>query len=389
MRAGPLWVYDTTRRQLSELGFPGARFYKATGGNLVFEVDGWVYVHRLARDRTVETGLRVDDGAVRWVTTRPGRIAIPVSETRMGGMDYNGDGDTLDRVVHLFQPSTGGSVNSGVALGEWFGAAPVSGVRDRFLLWVSERSEGGRDLNGDGDAEDVVLHRLLPDGAVTNLALAGPSLIHNLGTLAAFYVTEPWQDADLNGDGDAEDSVAYVYDATWDEVVNTGLARVSPISPRLAIWRRGVVVPVGEHDQGGVDLNGDGDVVDTVPQIVEVGINGLPPRYTRVTNTRLALGSSGFYIIRSGRFLVMSVSELGQGGTDLDGDGQLDSSVPHSFRVSGRSLRNWMLNDYLSRPVVGSGGAAAILAWEWNGDLNGDGDAFDQVVHVGSVWPRR
>ena len=72
---------------------------------------------------------------------------------------------------------------------------------------------GGRDLNGDGDVLDGVLH-VYDERAdrrfSTGLALYG-SYARD-GSLSAFRVLESVQGEDLNGDGDLADEFAYVLD---------------------------------------------------------------------------------------------------------------------------------------------------------------------------------
>jgi len=78
---------------------------------------------------------------------------------------------------------------------------------------VPESAQGGRDLNGDGDALDGVLHvydERADRGFSTGLALYG-SYARD-GSLSAFRVLESVQGEDLNGDGDLADEFAYVLD---------------------------------------------------------------------------------------------------------------------------------------------------------------------------------
>ncbi|HLE71149.1 MAG TPA: hypothetical protein VJH87_15825, partial [Vicinamibacteria bacterium] len=80
-------------------------------------------------------------------------VAIRTSEARSGGIDLNGDGDTADFVLQVFDWSTGLVRNTGL---EASGGFRMAGRYVAFT--VLESRQGGLDLNGDGDAADLVQH---------------------------------------------------------------------------------------------------------------------------------------------------------------------------------------------------------------------------------------
>ena len=171
---------------------------------------------------------------------------------------------------------------------------PVLPVVGRAIVafLVGESAQGGIDLNGDGDASDDVLHVYdAADGAIINTRLA---VAHGLGRDVSSYtypvmpvvvgdgiallVGEGEQGGtDLNRDGDAEDDVLHVIESRTHEILNLELAAATvlgpfgarnPIGPQLD--GEHVTFVAGEDEQGGVDLNGDGDADDQVTYRLKV-----------------------------------------------------------------------------------------------------------------------
>ncbi len=134
------------------------------------------------------------------------------------GADLNGDGDTTDLVAHLIDHH--GMTNMRVSASMWsLGrvAAPLAG--SAFAFSVEERTER-RDLNGDGDVTDRVVH-VWSDGSVTNLRIAhGDSTLPVDDPFASTFaptgapgelevgVSESVQ-GPINGDGDTDDSYTF------------------------------------------------------------------------------------------------------------------------------------------------------------------------------------
>ena len=132
---------------------------------------------------------------------------------------------------------------------------------------------GGSDRNGDGDTRDRVLRiyradsgRLIDTGQAAEEFVLGERLL-------AFRTREAAQNADLNADGDQGDDVLQVFDLVSENLLNTGNA-VTPCpleacDPRFPYQVKGdtVVYITAEAEQGGQDLNGDGDAADLVKQV--------------------------------------------------------------------------------------------------------------------------
>lgn len=96
-------------------------------------------------------------------------IAFVVPETGHGYGDLNGDGDATDSVYHTYRMAPGLLANLQLA-----GAQLSAHLDDGLLAFlVIEKHQGNTDLNGDGDTLDYVLHlHCPPTGLSTNLALA-------------------------------------------------------------------------------------------------------------------------------------------------------------------------------------------------------------------------
>src|SRR5262249_27983973 len=198
-------------------------------------------------------------------------VAALVSESAQGNLDRNGDGDTGDQVVAV--QAADGSSSAWTNLAQ---AADTIEIRGDHVIMITPEADQRVDLNGDGDLDDRVLQiARFPSGQVSNLGLAVEEFVAS-DTLVAFRVREASQGGqDLNGDGDAADDVLFVYDLRTDTVVPTGQAvtpcRLEACDPRLPY--RPLVDTVRfltlESAQG-EDLNGDGDLDDLVLQTFTV-----------------------------------------------------------------------------------------------------------------------
>jgi len=199
-------------------------------------------------------------------------IAALVSEAVEG--DGNVDGDTDDLVVERNSRSSPGAWAS---IGQ--AADSLQAVGSVIAFSTPESAQGafgGTDLNGDGDKLDRVLQ--LWDGSLTNVAQAAEEFV--LGSnLVAFRTREASQGAggtDLNGDGDKLDHVLQVWDLVTDQPVNTKQAvipcHLEACDPRIPYRVSGDVVTflTLESDQGGQDLDADGDPDDIVVQTFNV-----------------------------------------------------------------------------------------------------------------------
>ncbi len=234
--------------------------------------------------------------------------------------DRNGDGDSLDSVLSVFDPAT--STLTAIAPS---GEAAVAAGHAVFLLSeANENAAGGTpgtlpvgcqgtaladgcDLNADGDAKDTVAHLFRPSPlAVENLGMAalrvdlddshivvvasnggapphvlvrgrdggGAFLDLGLGfrgevTNGRVVVYTSERDAgDLNGDGDSNDDVVALYDANTGAAIPfvdaLGAPLGKPDARDFVLGETLLAFRSSERNQGTTDLNGDGDEVDDV-----------------------------------------------------------------------------------------------------------------------------
>ena len=168
-------------------------------------------------------------------------------------------GDTSDNILHIYDHSTGETTNLGLS-------GSNIGVDGNLVAFYVDESSQGEDLNGDGDTSDDILHIYdHSTGETTNLGLSG--FVRAIdGNLVAFTVIESSQGEDLNGDGDIEfsDQILHIYDHSTGETTNLELAgRISSIDGIL------VGFSVFEESQGNTDLNNDEDADDIVLHIYD------------------------------------------------------------------------------------------------------------------------
>ncbi|MCA9055920.1 MAG: PD40 domain-containing protein, partial [Planctomycetaceae bacterium] len=294
-------------------------------------------------------------------------------------MDLNGDLDTNDDVLHLMDANTATFISLGVdARVPDDGWSPDSRY---FVTLVSERGEGV-DFNGDGDTLDnpVNIYDTV-GGSLTSTGFprsAGESAWNASSTAHAIKVSEGSHSADLNADGDQSDRVLLISSAGGGFVNNLQLA--------VDLWEwspdgRFLVFQVDEADQG-EDFNNDGDTNDFVLHVYDHD-------HALVTNLELD-GSLGWDWSPDGRHLAFRVDESDQ-GADLNADSDTDDDVLHFYDPVTRTIDNTGL------PALGD------LQDQWNAtselfkflvpesnagvDLNGDGDAFDPVLHLAQFEP--
>ena len=134
---------------------------------------------------------------------------------------------------------------------------------DILAFAVSEKGQNKTDLNGDTDKNDdvVEMYRLSTGTRVsTNRSVWTHSAIVTKGTLGAFRIYEANERVSLNGDADHLDKVIAMMDTATLTSTVLGYAAEThfAIEAGHVIWR------TSEAAQGNTDLNGDGDAFDTV-----------------------------------------------------------------------------------------------------------------------------
>jgi hypothetical protein len=245
-------------------------------------------------------------------------------------------------------------------------AGRETAAQARLAAFLVDESVAG-DLNGDGDAADSVLHVFDGKQQLTlNLGLAAASVCRSTLSppfvvctpvppvvgreIVAFLVSESAQHGiDLNGDGDAGDDVLHVYSADTDEIINTRLAAARDVGRDVSSFTYpvmpvvdgdGIALLVGEVEQGGTDLNLDGDAIDDVLFVVE-------PKSLEILNIGLAAATvPGPFGVRNAippqldrNRVTFVAGEDEQGGVDLNGDGDTDDDVVYELKMQSGRLR--------------------------------------------------
>ena len=244
-------------------------------------------------------------------------MVLGVSELEQSD-DLNFDGDTEDLVAHVHNLATGETTNLEIA-----GTGSFADSRNRLVLRVYETGQG-EDLNGDGDSEDTVYHiHNLVTGETTNLTLAGSGL-RVFGDWLWIGVSERDQGVDLNGDGDFADSVVHMHTLATGESTNLRLA--GSVRGVSGDW---LMLRVSEREQSWEDLNGDGDTRDNVVRMHNLA-TGETTNLRLAATSHVVFGDR---LVVFGDRLVLRVSEPQQ-GVDLNGDGDIEDSVYHVVDLS-------------------------------------------------------
>ncbi|HVM97182.1 MAG TPA: hypothetical protein VMT89_12390, partial [Candidatus Acidoferrales bacterium] len=184
---------------------------------------------------------------------------------------------------------------------------------------------------------------------------------------------------DLNGDGDAVDTFLQVFDSTNGQLRTTCPAEEVAVAGRVAAFLRPEWAGDAEGCAAGPDLNGDGDSNDLVVQFMHA--DGSVENLGRAaTQVRLVYSDEVSAILAL-------VSEAADGGRDLNGDGDTDDTVIEIYDLL-HPTKGWknLGRAADSIDVVGNTGVAAIREEAQHEDLNGDGDVADQVVQVINMY---
>ena len=277
--------------------------------------DNVLFVHDVATTAQASVGYECAsdsfDGTHSYAVDA-GLVVFRYSEAGQG-VSGNGDADLNDAVYAVYDIAAATLTNTGFA-GPQYSLAVDDGYA-AFL--VVEWQQGNADLNGDGDMDDWVLH-LYDHGtqSTSNLTSASSTGSHGVAAgMVAVQVREEEEGIDLNADADTDDKVLFLHDVTGGAPTNLGLASggstwVLSMSDEVLAFR------ARESDQDTTDLNGDGDVLDYVGHLHDLS-TGL------TTNLELATET----IAVAETTVAFRVNESQQGGADLNGDGDASDAV--------------------------------------------------------------
>ncbi|RMF21216.1 MAG: hypothetical protein D6760_09955 [Deltaproteobacteria bacterium] len=271
-----------------------------------------------------------------------------------GNPDLSGDGDSSDEVVHFWSQSENAVLNLGLAAravsasGSWIAA--LASECDQAGAITAGCPAGGTDLNGDGDAGDLVLEvheacQPLASCSWMQPLRAGSAQAADSvdveGSVVAVLTPEAAQGQEnLNGasspDTDASDRVLQVFEAATGTLTNVGQAAEEFVLGHETTSCDGsgtmqlVAFRTSEAAQGGQDLNGDGDATDDVLQVYDAKSGTLLSSGQAVTPCRLEACNPRYPYRVFGRRVKFLTYEPDQ-GADLDGDGTATGLVLQSF----------------------------------------------------------
>lgn len=253
--------------------------------------------------------------------------AITVSEAGQDATDRSGDGDTNDDVLAVVPLPLASEQVAATNTQIVANAIEVTGTT--VVLTTPEAGVGpaGTDLNGDGDTGDDVLRLYQaagPTPGVIEIRRAADDFVVGDG-LVAFRVSEAKQaNQVLNGDGDATDAVMQVYVLGTGAILSTGQAAMRctlpGCDPFVPYRIKGTTVSflTREADQGR-DLNGDTDSLDIVLQVYDTRDRKL--QVFDVSNrAQLDPLPQDFF---GDPLLYLEAKDT----TDIDGDGQTNDDV--------------------------------------------------------------
>jgi hypothetical protein len=294
--------------------------------------------------------------------------------------DVSGDGDPLDTVLSVYDPSSGQVTT--VAAAE---RVAVAGDRAAFLLPEAAVNGAGRcaalggvpvaggcDLSGDADADDRVVH--LYDAAANtlqNLGLPARDVLLNDSLFVALAETggDPQAQAHPAGSGG---SWVVLDDAVYAQLRGDKVALLVPTpgsddhTARLFQLAPGSATPVALVDGGGApqpdppardlvlgdqilalrspeaeagELNGDGDTADAVMRVVVLATGRLfETGQAAVPCPIEACDPNEPYRVK-GQQVVFITMEADQ-GADLDGDGRSDGFIVQFYNAAAAIAAN-------------------------------------------------
>lgn len=177
------------------------------GDIFVYERSGHIYAYDISEKMESEVALG----------SSPSLFGYTVAfETKESDADLNGDGDKDDYVIQYADVKDKIVTNLAAA-----GRHPA--IFSRFIVFSTKESDLGVDFSNDGDLNDDIVRVYDFDSkVVSNLEAVGDFPVVNQRAL--IFVTEESQlGADLNADGDKLDSILRVFDKESRKVANSKL----------------------------------------------------------------------------------------------------------------------------------------------------------------------
>lgn len=170
---------------------------------------------------------------------------------------FHGNVSSVPTTIRYYDIQTGEVTDTGAA-----GLEPA--LYKSIIAFTTSESQIQADLNGDGDKDDSVIRYYdLAAGTTVSTSAAGSSpMIH--GNRIVFSTSEVKENKDLNGDGHIRGSVIQYYDLQASQVINTRAQGTEP-----DIYGNTLTYYLWE-DWAFQDLNGDGDTTDPIVRTVDL-----------------------------------------------------------------------------------------------------------------------
>lgn len=287
-----------------------------------------------------------------------GELRLVAASEAAQGRDLDGDGDQEDLVLHLLMLAGQGLINTGLALPPRFQRdevpPPQFGCSDTQGVFQVSEAATGLDLDQDGLADEVSTWIFdRRTGALRDLGFAHGALALG-GDVAAFHGSE------------AGEPALVVFD------VRDGSLTTHPVAPQLLLGAHAGIVAFTRWEEGAFDLNADGDSADlSVLHLYDADS-------TRVVNASFDLATPDLRF--AGDFVGFHVSEPDSGAIDLNGDGDAEDRVLVALDLRGRTTRVLDVAGAEFAELTPSGPGFLLTLPEDDGDRNGDGDRLDRVM---------
>lgn len=188
--------------------------------------------------------------------------------------DRSGDGDLDDTVLESLNANSEAVLTMCPA-----GTVPVAAATVAFLRPEAAGTTpnlpgcpagpvvgSAPDLNGNGDTDGTVVHVHAATGGARANTVAAADSVQVCGSAVVFITPENAQANDLNADGDQDDRVIQVFGPGTNTLIAVGRAAEQFVcGPGLVAFR------TSEAAQNGLDPDDDGDSIDFVLQVCDVG----------------------------------------------------------------------------------------------------------------------
>jgi Tol biopolymer transport system component len=268
--------------------------------------------------------------------------------------DLSGDGDALDTILETMDPLMGPpgvrklcpADDVAVAAGRAVFLRPEdAGVTSGATCPAGTLVGGLPDLNGDTDTGDSVVHFWPGSGNVQNLHCAGTAVGLSADYMAALISESDQNKSILNGDGDADDDVVAVRAVDAPAPSSCFDWTVLPLAAEsLAVSGSVVAFLVPEAAHGDTNLNpgglpSDADATDRVLHVHDAA-GGDPAVNVAQAAEEFVLGDRVSTGCGDRQIIAFRTSESAQGGQDLNGDGDASDDVLQVYDAVTGELHN-------------------------------------------------